>query len=38
MLSWSFDGFTAVMLEVLTVLHERDRGKAEKAKQQVGEV
>jgi hypothetical protein len=35
-LGWSFNGFAAAMLEVLTVLHERNRMKAEKAKQHAG--
>jgi len=33
-LGWDFTRFAVTMLEVLTILHEQDRLKAEKAKQQ----
>jgi hypothetical protein len=33
-LSWSFAGFAKAMLEVLTVLHERDKMKTEKGRQE----
>jgi hypothetical protein len=34
-LGWSFNGFAAAMLEVLTVLYKQDRLKAGKAKHEV---
>jgi len=34
--SWSFAGFAAVMLEVMDVLQEQDRLRAEEAKRRLG--